>query len=160
LPAGFEEMPLGQMGLSKEALSQENFEIESLFAYLDSSTFQIVLGFTLLIPDQLERAGFDMALRNPDFLLNLLAGSMGDVDVIEKEALPGMDDIADASAGLTVLAEVSGIEMRMDLAVFRRDVAGAFILVMHVEGQTPTITVRDAALSLEQRLAGVLPDNE
>ncbi len=160
LPAGFQEMPLGQAGLSKEALSQGDFQVESLFAYLDSNAFQIVLGFTLLIPDQLERAGFDLALRNPDFLLNLLAGSMGDVDVIEKEALAGMDDIADASAGLTVLAEVSGIEMRMDLAVFRRGVAGAFVLVMYVEGQTPTITVRDAALSLEQRLAGVLPGGE
>ena len=160
LPAGFQEMPLDQAGLSKEALSQGDFQVESLFAYLDSSAFQIVLGFTLLIPDQLERAGFDMALRNPDFLLNLLAGSMGDVDVIEKEALPGMDDIADASAGLMVVAEVSGIEMRMDLAVFRRGVAGAFVLVMYVEGQTPTFTVRDAALSLERRLAEVVPDDE
>ena len=156
LPSSFTEMSLEQLGLTPEDLSGEGFEAESFFAFLEPSAFQLIMGLTILVPSTVERAGFDLALRNPDFLLNLFVGGMGATEVVEKQELPGLDDIGDASTGLTVVADLEGIPMRIDMVVFRTGLAGAMVMLMYPEGVDPDISIGDAARRLEEKLAEVL----
>lgn len=155
-PSGFEEIPPAAFGFTKEDLSQEGFTVESLFAFLEAEHFEFVMGFTTLLPTELEQAGFDVALRQPDFLLESLIVGMGAVDILEQKELPGLDDIADASVGLTVAIDAGGFPMRMDLVAFRRDVAGAFVLVMYVDGEVPIVPIGDVARKFDERIVEVL----
>jgi len=152
LPPSFQEMSAEELGLTPESLSQENFTVESLFLFMASEQLEFVMGFTALIPTELERTGFDVVLNQPDLLLKFFISGMGATEVLEQKALSGVDDIGDASAGLTVVADMQGIPMRMDVAVFRRDIVGAFIFVMYLDGETPLLPVGDAARKLDARV--------
>jgi hypothetical protein len=152
LPPGFQEMSPEELGLTPESLSQEDFTVESLFLFMAAEQLEFVMGFTALIPTELERTGFDVVLNQPDLLLQFFISGMGATEVLEQEALSGLDDIGDASAGLTVVADIQGIPMRMDVAVFRRDIVGAFIFVMYLDGETPLLPVGDAARKLDARV--------
>lgn len=156
LPPGFAVMPPEQLGLTPEDLSGEGFEAESVFTFLEPSTFQLIMGFTILVPDTIQQAGFDLALRNPEFLLNQFAGGMGATAVIEQQALPDLDDIGDASTGLTVVADLEGISMRIDMVVFRTGLAGAMVMLMYPDGVDPDISIGETAHRLEEKLAEVL----
>lgn len=145
----FQEMSPEELGLNPEDMSQGGFTIESLFLFMASEPLEFVMGFTTLLPTQLERTGFDVVVNQPDLLLSSFISGMGATEVLEQDELPGLDDIGDASAGLTVVADMQGIPMRIDAAVFRRDVAGAFVFVMYLDGGTPLVPVGDAARKLD-----------
>ena len=155
-PSGFEEIPPATFGFTKEDLSQEGFTVESLFAFLEAEHFEFVVGFTTLLPTGLEQAGFDVALRQPDFLLESLIVGMGPVDILEQKELPGLDDIGDASVGLTVVIDVEGFPMRVDVVAFRRDIAGAFVIIMYLDGEVPIVPIGDVARKFDERVVGVL----
>ena len=153
LPPDFADMPLEQLGLTPEDLSGEGFEAESVFAFLEPSTFQLIMGFTLLVPDTIQQAGFDLALRNPEFLLNLFVGGMGATEVVEQQELPDLNNIGAASTGLTVVADLEGISMRIDMVVFRTGLAGAMVMLVYPDGVDPDISIGELARRLEERLA-------
>jgi len=156
LPSGFSDMPLEQLGLTPEDLSGGGFEAESVFAFLEPSAFQLIMGFTLLVPDAIQQAGFDLALRNPEFLLNLFVSGMGATEVVEQQELPGLDDVGDVSTGLTVVADLGGISMRIDMVVFRTGPAGAIVMLMYPDGADPDISIGEVAQRLESRLTEAL----
>ena len=160
LPSGFEEMPLAELGMTEADLSQEDFAVESLFAFLEAEHFEMVMGFTALLPTGVEQAGFNVVLRHPDVLLELMIGGMGAVDVLEQKELPDLDDIGDVSVGLTVAVDIEGIPMRIDVVVFRRDVVGAVVLVMYIDGDVPVVPVGDVARKLDNRIVEVLPPSD
>ena len=156
LPSGFEAMPPAEFGFTKEDLSQDDFTVESLFAFLEAEHFELVMGFTTLVPTKLEQAGFDVALRQPDFLLDSVIGGMGTTDILEQNDLPDFDDICDASAGVTVAVDMEGIPMRMDIVAFRRDVVGAFVFVMYIDGDVPIVPIGDVTRKFDERIVEVL----
>ena len=160
LPPGFAAMPLEQLGLTPKDLSGEGFEAESVFAFLEPSTFQLIMGFTLLVPDTIQQAGFDLALRNPEFLLNQFIGGMGATDVVEQQALPDLDDIGDASTGLAVVADLEGISMRIDMVVFRTGPVGAMVMLMYPDGIDPDFSIGEAARRLQEKLVEALPSGK
>ena len=156
LPSGFEAMPPVELGFTEEDLSQDGFTVESLFVFLEAEHFELVMGLTALVATRLEQAGFDVALRQPDFVLDSLIGGMGATDILEQKDLPDLDDIGDASVGVTVAADMEGIPMRMDIVPFRRDVVGAFILVMYIDGDVPIVPIGDVARMFDERIVEAL----
>jgi hypothetical protein len=160
LPPGFEAVAPEEMGISKESLSQEDFTVESLFVFLDAESIEFVMGFTILLPTRLEQVGFDAGLRQPDFLMDSLIGGMGVTEILEKEELPDLKNIGDASTGLTVAVNMEGIPWRMDVAAFRTEPVGAFVFIMYLDGEEPVVTVDVLAERLDARIRETLASNE
>ncbi|MFZ2096525.1 MAG: toll/interleukin-1 receptor domain-containing protein [Anaerolineales bacterium] len=160
LPSGFEEMSLAEFGLTKEDLSGDNFTVESIFAFMGAEPFELVMGFTTLLPTRLEQAGFDVALDQPEFMMESFISGLGATDILEQKELAYLNDIGDASAGMTVVADMEGIPMRMDMAIFRRDTVGAFVLVMYLDSDVPALTVDEASNKLDDRIVEMFPLGE
>ena len=152
LPPGFEVVPPEEMGISKESLSQEDFVVESLFVFLEAESFEFVMGFTTLLPTRLEQVGFDVGLSQPDFVMDSFIEGMGVTEVLEKDELPDLKDIGDASTGLTVAVDMDGIPLRMDVVVFRTELVGAFVVAMYLDGEEPVVTVDVLAEKLDARI--------
>jgi hypothetical protein len=160
LPSGFEVMSLSEFGLTKEGLSGDDFTVESLFAFMGTEPFELVIGFTTFLPTRLEQAGFDVALDQPEFIMESFVSGMGATEILEQKELADLDDIGEASAGMTVVANMEGIPMRMDMAVFRRDIVGAFVLVMYLDGDHPAVTIGETARQLDDRIVEMLPPGD
>jgi hypothetical protein len=156
LPAGFQEMEPSEMGVSKESLSQGGLKVEGLFTFLEPKRFQILMGFTSLLATKLEQSGFDMSLREPETLSDSLIKGMGATTILEQKPLTDVDDIGDASAGITIVADMQGIPMRIDVVVFRQATIGSFIMLMYPDKDVPAISAGDAA----RKLAAKLPPGE
>jgi hypothetical protein len=156
LPPGFIAIPLDELGVSIDDLGGDGFEFESVFVFMDAANFEFVMGFTTLLLTGLNQAGFDVALSHPEFIIEALAPGMGATGISEQEELANLDDIGDASAGLTMKVNMEGIPMRVDMAVFRRDVAGAAVLIFYIEGDVPVVAVGDAARKLDARIVEIL----
>jgi hypothetical protein len=126
-----------------------------MFAFIEPDEFEIVVGFTALVLDPVQRASFTMMARQP----NILIEALGETDSFsEPQELPGLDDVGDVSAGATVvMTPDSETRLRMDMVVFRRDILGAVVMVIYLEGDTPLASVGDLARTLDARMAEVLP---
>jgi hypothetical protein len=155
-PIGLIEIPLDELGLSGDDLSGDGFKFESFFAFLEASKFQFIMGFTTLLSAELEQGGFDLFLTHPEVMIGLVATNMGATGISEEEELAGLDDIGDASAGLTMVVDLEGIPMRMDMAVFRRNIVGAIAVVIYAEGGVPVVPVGDVARKLDARIVEIL----
>ncbi len=55
-----------------------------------------------------------------------------------------------------MVADMEGIPMRMDMAVFRRDIIGAFVLVMYLDGDVPVLTIEEVTSKFDERIVEVL----
>lgn len=160
LPSGFEEIPPEELGLTNEALSGEEFQAETLFAFLEPDRLEFVIGSTTLLLTRLEQAGFDIALARPEALTDSFVEGFGATDIVEQAELDQMSGIGDASAGSTVVARVQNLPMRIDVAVFRRDIVGAFVVAMYLDGDEPVVTVEEVARRLDARIVEVLPPED
>ena len=156
LPDGFMEMSPAELGLTKEDLSGDDFTVEDLFVFFGADPLEIIIGFTTILPTQLDQVGFDVGLAQPEFLMESLVGGMGATDILDQKELVHLNDIGDASAGLTVVADMDGIHMRMDMAVFRRDTVGVVIFVMYIDGDVPVLTIEEVATKLDDRIVDVI----
>ena len=156
VPAGFEVMSPDEVGLSKGTVIQGDSKIESSFSFVSAQPFEFVLGFTILLPSKLQQAGFDAGLQQSEFMMESLVSGMGATEILEKKELAGLADIADASAGFTILTNIKGLNMRVDMAIFRREAAGAYICVLYMDGETPALSVDEAARSLDAKVVQVL----
>lgn len=156
LPPGYIVLPLDELGISMDDLGGDDFDFESAFAFLETTNFEIVMGFTTLLLNALEQAGFDFVLNYPEILLESMATGMGATGISKREELVGLDDIGDNSVGLRMVVDMEGIPMRMDMVAFRRDVAGAVVLVFYVEGSLPVTSVGDVARKLDARIVEIL----
>jgi len=153
----FTEVSLEEMGMSVDDLNSEDFTVESFFALLESTNFEMVMGFTTQLKSPLNRVGFDLILNQPDTLLESFIGGMGDVNASEMEELPEFTDtIGDSSAGMTVVADMEGMGMRMEVVVFRHDSIGSFMIVMYLDGQEPPLSLMDAAIKFDEKIGTFL----
>ncbi len=156
LPSGFEAIALDEFGLSKEDLSVEGFTVDEIFAFMGSDPFEMIMGFTTLLPTDHDQAGFDVALGQPEFLMDTFILGMGATEVQGQKELTHLDNIGDASVGFTMIADLGGIPMRMDMVVLRRDVAGAFLFVFYIDGTVPVITIDEVSGKMDDRFVEVL----
>lgn len=174
LPPGFTELPpelattvASRLDVLKQQLGQGNMKLENFFAFVNPQNFQIVLGFTGKLPTQPEQAGFDSSLQQiqkPEVQQRMLSQlqeklkSFKEVKVTEYKALPGLDNLANASTGMTMGLEMQGQPLQMDLAAFRRNGVGAFTAVMYAKGEQPALAVGDVARKLDGRIVKLSAD--
>jgi hypothetical protein len=153
----FADVPMEELGLSASDLNTEDFTVESFFALLESQNFEMVMGFTTKVQTILDKAGFDLVLNQPETLLNSFIGGMGDVGASEPEELPEFKDaIGNKSAGMTVVANIEGVAMRIDMVVFRHDSIGAFVITMYLDGQQPPASLMDVATKFDEKIGEFL----
>ena len=161
LPPGFEEIPPEEFGLTKEDMSNDEFIVENIFLFMQVDPIEFVMGFTILIPSKLDQLSFDVALTQPELVMDsfLMAfGPGGDNDVSE---LPDLAIYGDTSTGFTSVADMGlGMAMRMDVVVIRRDFVGAILILMYIDGETPTVTIDEIASKMDERIIEVLPTSK
>jgi len=168
LPPGFTKLPpeisaqlASRMSSLGQQLGQGGLKPENFFAFVNPQKFQIVLGFTTKLPDQPAQASFDSSiqqLEKPEFqqrmqsLLQEQLKTLGGAKVTECKALPGLNNLANASTALTIGLSMRGQPLRMDVAAFRRNAVGAFTGVMYGNEAPPEVGVGDVARKLDGRL--------
>ncbi|MCH8109328.1 MAG: LppX_LprAFG lipoprotein [Chloroflexi bacterium] len=157
-PAGFEEVSAAELGLGEGAALLDGLIIESSFAFANVDTFEFVFGFTLLIPTALEQIGFDLALSQPEFLLGSIASGIVEegTEITEQVTLSDLDSFGEKSAGLSIAFNSEGIPFRMEMVAFRRETVGAFAAIMYFDGDTPIVTIDEAAGRFDDRIIEVL----
>jgi hypothetical protein len=117
----------------------------------------------MLLPTSVDQVGFDMMLGMPELFMSMVAAGFtqqGAEDVQDMKAVPELDDIAEASVGMTALFTVEGAPLRTHLVVFRRSAAGAVVVVMSPDGQDPPVSVGDLARKLDARIVELLSSGQ
>lgn len=159
LPSGFEAISLDELGFTPEDLSDEEFTVESSFAFLEAERFEIIMGFAISLQTRLDQAAFDLGLSQPDFMTEAFLEGMGAVEVLEQMELP-LSAVGDASAGSTLVVDMEGLPMRIDIGIFRRDKLGAFAIVMYLDGDDPVVTIEEVAGIFDDRIIEMLSLSE
>ncbi|MCI0662382.1 MAG: hypothetical protein L0220_15030, partial [Acidobacteria bacterium] len=152
LPPGFEAISPEEFGFSEGKLLAGETTIEHTFAFIEAEHFEFIFGFTTSIPNRLEQVGFDVALRNPDFLLEALVEGLGTSEILEQKELSLPTQFGEASVGMTVAASLEGTPIRMDMIVFRQSKLGVLIAVMYLEGDSPVVPIGELAQILDERV--------
>jgi hypothetical protein len=168
LPSGFTELPpelaaelASRLTVLAQQMGQGNLNPENFFAFVNPENFQLVLGFTNKLPNQSEQTSFDdnlQKLQQPEVQQMMRTQvreqlkAYGDVKVTDYKALPGLNDVANASTGMTLELELQGQPLRIDFAAFRRNAVGAFTGVIYANGTQPAIAVGDVARKLDGRI--------
>ena len=164
LPAGFTALSEAQMaeyGISANLLAG-NFtgvlseaQPQNYTAFLKTDMFntQIVVSTVLAPLTRVERIGFDVYLANPEQVANEFAEG---ADAQAVELISGAEGIGDSSVGLTFLQASSGIPMRSDAVIVRRDQTVQVALISYPDGGTPEISAVDVARMMDQKIEGAL----
>jgi hypothetical protein len=152
LPAGFEEFTLEELGMSLADFGNEGVQPENVFVFINSRNFQMIFGFNFLLTEKLDRVSFDIGVSQPEITLPAFVGGMGSENVRDEKLLEGIEDIGEVQIGMTMVATLEGISTRVDVLMFRRDVIGAMVMSMTLDGQTPNITAHDLGLKLDQKV--------
>ncbi len=174
LPTGFTELPpelatevASRLDGLRQQLGQGNLKPENFFAFVNPQNFQIVLGFTGKLPNQQEQASFDSSLQqlqqpeSQQQILNRIQEKLktfGEIKVTEYSMLPEVNNLANASTGVSLGLEMRGQPLRMDFVAFRRNSVGAFTAVMYPKAGKPAVAVGDVARKLDGRIVQVSAD--
>lgn len=150
LPPGFEEFSLADMGVTLDDFSEEELQPEEVFIFINSEDFQMVFGFNFLLTNKLDRATFDVGISQPDAALPALINGIGSEDVRDEELLEGFEDVGEKQIGMTMVTDLEDLPMQVDVLMFRRDVVGAMVMSMVLEGESPNITLHELGLKLDQ----------
>jgi hypothetical protein len=156
LPSGFEEFNPDELSMSLDDFSDEEFQPEEVFIFLDSQDFQMILGFNFLLTERLDRAAFDIGISQPEITLPALVNGMGSENVQDEEILEGFEDIGETQIGMTMVANMEGVPVRVDVLMFRRNIIGAMLMSMVLDGDAPNITLHELGLKLDQNIQETL----
>lgn len=161
LPSGFKDMSGEAESLKKQLNNSNEVKAENVFAFQksDDKQFQLLVGFTMPMLSRIEQASFDSSIRQQDFaqefLKGLNEGSQGDFSNITSS--PMGENIGDASAKWVTKGQLNGIPMRLEMAVFRRGNLGAMLMILYLDGESPSIAIADAARRLDSRIVELSP---
>lgn len=174
LPNGFQEVPpqikqqiAAWMEPFKQLLAKGNIPLSNFFAFANLQKFEVIFGFTTILPEQpLALATFDTALQqlqqtaDRQQLIGKIRERLQFTQVIEfgeYEALPELNNLANASTGLTLAGKLQGRPVRIDVAGFRRNAVGGFTAVFHTDGVKPVVPVKDVVSKLDNRILQFSP---
>ncbi|MBD1943044.1 hypothetical protein H6F50_11845, partial [Coleofasciculus sp. FACHB-712] len=68
-----------------------------------------------------------------------------------------LNNLGNASSGMTLALKIQQQPVRMDIAAFRRNSTGALTAVMYVNGKKPAVQVGDVVRKLDSRILQVSP---
>jgi hypothetical protein len=152
LPPGFEKFTLEELGISRADFSDENFQPEEVFIFVNSQNFQMIFGFNFLLTDKFDRVAFDTGLSQPELTLPAFVSGMGSENVQDEKLLDGLEEIGELQIGMTMVAIMEGVPVQVDILMFRRNIIGAMVMSMVLEGQSPNITIHALGLKLDQNI--------
>jgi hypothetical protein len=155
LPPEFQAMPPDQLAKLKQELGQEDFPVESLFAFAEPNNFELLLGMTTSLKSQQEQSDFEAILASPESLQRLMTEGMGGTQIIQQTPLR-LENIGQAVAGVNLKLNLEGVPANLDIVAFRRDAVGAFVFLLYLEGQTPRMPIANLAGILDRRAQGIL----
>ncbi len=149
-PSGFEPAPesVAPSGTTVEDIGV----IDKGFAFVGADNIEFVTGYTFLFSDEVEMAGFNLELRRPDVLLDLIITAIKASGIEGQEEIPGLDNIGDSSVGVTLVTNWNDAPLRVDGVIFRRNDIGAVAAVVYVDGKQPSVAVGDVAHQIDERL--------
>lgn len=159
LPAGFEEIPADEFGLDKTTSSNDTFKPEVVFAFVNTTQFQMIIGMNFFVSGGLERVGFDLAVNQPEKALKEMASALGTQNVRDEKILEGLDDVGDARIGMTMIADMEGMEgtpMQVDIMLFRRDTIGGMLISMTFAEKPGSISLHDLGKLFDQNIQKTL----
>lgn len=168
LPPGFTQLPpelaanlASRLEVIRQQFTTGTIKPENFFAFVNPKTFQLVLGFTGKLPNEVEQSKFDASLqqlRQPQArqrVLSLLQEKLktfGQINVTEYRGIPELDNLANASIGIAVALEMHNQPLNLDVAAFRRNSMGAFTGVIYPTGEKPAVAVGEVVNKLDRRL--------
>lgn len=150
LPSGFERIDPMEMGLSEEALAASPVAVESIFAFANPEASEFLGGGTTRLATFFDRIAFDLMLSNPELITSLVLGNLENVTLSDLQDM-GLPLIGDNSKGLTVVAEVDGVQLRANLILFRKGTQGVALGQLYPNEEEPAATVSDLAKIMAQR---------
>lgn len=162
LPAGFVEMPPATM--QKLVSGLQTLKPASVFGYNknDEQHFQIILGFTQKLTNQIEQAKFDSDMREDvfakDFSKGLNSSGKNEYQFTNLTTLTLEEKIGEVSRGWTNQGKIQGVTMNLEIAVFRRGKIGSYLMILYLDGKKPAITMSSAARQLDKRIVELKPD--
>ena len=160
LPPGFEESSLEDLGMPVDDSRDENFQPEDVFVFINTQDFQMVFGFNFLLTEKFKRATFDIGISQPEITLPAIVNGMGSENVQDEKILEGLEDVGEAQIGMTMTANLEGVPAQVDVLMFRRNIVGAMLMSVFLEGQSPNITIHDLGLKLDQNIQESLDNVE
>jgi hypothetical protein len=152
LPAGFEEIPTDENTLGPTTSGEDEFQPKAIFLYANKDKFQMIFGMNFLLNKALDRVGFDLALGQPETTLKEFTNVMGGQNVRDQKILDGLDGVGETQIAMTMLADVKEIPMRVNVAMFRRGIAGGMILSMTLEGEPENISLQELGTLFDQHI--------
>ena len=163
LPDGFEELDPAKEGLSVEKVGLEDY-FQDAVAFAATDPFQLVWAMSGEFTD-LERIALDADLSAPQAFLDdvvrelaLAEGdSQQDIQLYDSGLLHG-PTIGDKSVGVWVDAEFDGIQLWMDIIMFRRGNVVATVFSYHLPESHPIVSLEDAARMLDTAMIEYLAE--
>ncbi|HIK09745.1 MAG TPA: hypothetical protein IGS52_05680 [Oscillatoriaceae cyanobacterium M33_DOE_052] len=156
LPNSFEAMPPTDLEQLRQDLTQEDFKVASVFAFMDANNFELVMGITTQIQSAAEQQDFDRTLNQPEVLQALLTEGLGQTEIKRQQPLTNLNNIGNSVGGVSLDVDLEGVPARLDIIAFRRDVVGAFVFVMYLNEETPVIPAPEVARKLDARVIKML----
>jgi hypothetical protein len=150
LPRGFTAMPPAELAKLKEDLSQDQIDVENVFAFVAQQQFQLIMGITTRLETPQQQAQFDELLRDPEKLKALLAENLQATNA-PPQALNNINNIGDAAAGVSLQVDLDNLLARLEILVLRKNQMGAFVFVLYREGQRPLYPIAEVGRQLDRR---------
>lgn len=156
LPKSFQAMPPADLEQLRRDLSQEDFQVASVFAFMDPNNFDLVMGITTQIQSAAEQQDFDRTLNQPEVLQAMLTEGLGETEIKGRQPLTNLNNIGNSAGGVSLDVNIQGVPARLDIIAFRRDVVGAFVFVMYLSEENPLVPATEVAQKLDARVMKML----
>jgi hypothetical protein len=140
--------------------SDEDLQPEKVFIFVNSQDFQMIFGFNFLLTERFDRTSFDVGMSQPEVTLPAMVSGMGSENVKDEKLLEGFEDVGETQIGMTMVADMEGVPVQVDVLMFRRDVVGVMLMSMVLEGQSPNITLHEMGSKLDQRIQEVVQTSQ
>lgn len=154
LPPGFRAMPPAELAKLKEDLSQDEMNVENVFAFVAQQQFQLIMGITTRLETAQQQAQFDELLRDPEKLKSLLAENLLATPV-PAQPLNNINNIGDVAAGVSLQVDLDNLLARVEILGLRKNQMGAFVFVLYREGQRPLYPIAEVGRQLDRRVQEV-----
>lgn len=151
LPGGFEEIPMDDVEQGGMLPGKEEYLPEVVFAYVNKNDFQLIIGMNFLLVDAINRIGFSAALKDTDTLKEF-AGAIGGENIRDEVVIETMDDLGEKRSAMAMVADVEGVPMNVNVAIFQRGVIGGIIMSMSAEGEEAKISFEDLGQLFDKRV--------
>ena len=164
LPDNYVAFELEDMDLSvddlQSMLGPDFQELQKVYSFIDDRNFQIIVGWTIYLPTILDRANMDVWLNHSENTLDELTALFGPETGITDIGLFEQQDIGDASMGVHLKRDISGLstDMQIDMVVVRRGVIGIYVSKYYLVGEGAAPDIFELARILDARAVEAIPE--